>query len=286
MNLIIRNIIATFLILFVSACTTSSEDDDVFSFSGNRTKNSHIYTISSKGGAYKVGNPYKIFGTWYYPKEDYNYSETGIASWYGKDFHAKSTANGEEYNMNSLTAAHRTLPLPSIVKVTNLENGRSVILRVNDRGPYAKNRIIDISKKGAEILGFQNQGTTRVRVQIMAKESMKLKEAMLQKQGISSASSSSRTSGQQFNSVVNSSKTSYNSGVKFVQAGSFSNYDTAQDLKNRLSRYGKAGIYPTTVDGTKFYRVRVGPYKSEAEANYALDKILDYGIYNAKIVTE
>ena len=120
-------------------------------------KYSQAAAIKGQGGSYKVGNPYKIMGTWYYPKEDYGYSEVGMASWYGEDFHAKKTANGENYDMNTLTAAHRTLPLPSIVKVTNLENGRSLVLRVNDRGPYAKNRIIDISKRGAQLLGFQTQ---------------------------------------------------------------------------------------------------------------------------------
>ena len=114
---------------------------------------SQAAAIKGQGGSYKVGKPYKISGQWYYPKEDYSYSEVGIASWYGKDFHAKKTANGENYDMNTLTAAHRTLPLPSIVRVTNLENGRSLVLRVNDRGPYAKNRIIDISKRGAQLLG-------------------------------------------------------------------------------------------------------------------------------------
>ena len=103
---------------------------------------SQSVAISGKLGNYKVGKPYKIMGKWYYPKEDYSYSEIGTASWYGKDFHAKYTANGEIYDMNTLTAAHRTLPLPSIVRVTNLENGRSLVLRVNDRGPFAKNRII------------------------------------------------------------------------------------------------------------------------------------------------
>ena len=135
--------------------------------------------IKDYGGIYKVGNPYKIGDRWYYPKEDYNYSETGIASWYGEDFNGKLTANGERYNMNTLTAAHRTLPLPSIVKVTNLQNGRSVVLRVNDRGPYVKDRIIDLSKRGAQLLGYMGQGTTKVKVEIMAKESKALKEAML-----------------------------------------------------------------------------------------------------------
>lgn len=122
-------------------------------------------------GYYKVGNPYQIDGIWYYPAEDYEYDETGIASWYGAAFHGKLTANGEDYDMNALTAAHRTLPLPSFVRVTNLENGRSLVLKVNDRGPFAKGRIIDISRRGAQLLGFQNQGTAKVRVQILADQS-------------------------------------------------------------------------------------------------------------------
>ena len=134
--------------------------------------------IKSQGGVYKVGNPYKILGRWYYPKEDYSYSEVGIASWYGPDFHAKRTANGEKYNMHSLTAAHRTLPLPSIVKITNLENGRSLVVRVNDRGPYARNRIVDVSKKVAQLLGFLEKGTAKVRVEVLEKESKNLKAAL------------------------------------------------------------------------------------------------------------
>jgi|MDSV01.3.fsa_nt_gb rare lipoprotein A len=124
-----------------------------------------------EGGYYKVGKPYQIDGIWYHPEENYEYDETGIASWYGAAFHGKLTANGEEYDMNALTAAHRTLPLPSFVRVTNLENGRSLVLKVNDRGPFAKGRIIDISRRGAQLLDFQNQGTARVRVQILADQS-------------------------------------------------------------------------------------------------------------------
>ena len=136
-------------------------------------------STSSENGVYKIGNPYQVMGTWYYPQEDYDYSEVGMASWYGPDFHNGITANGEIYDMHLMTAAHRTLPLPSIVRVTNLENGRSVVLRVNDRGPFVNNRIIDVSKLAAERLGFYEKGTTRVRVDILADESKELKEAML-----------------------------------------------------------------------------------------------------------
>ncbi|HLI23268.1 MAG TPA: septal ring lytic transglycosylase RlpA family protein [Stellaceae bacterium] len=117
-------------------------------------------------GIYKVGEPYQIDGTWYYPAEDWTYDETGIASWYGEQFHGKYTANGEIFDLNQLTAAHRTLPMPTIVRVTNLENGRSIEVRINDRGPYARGRIIDLSRRAAQLLGFEAQGTAKVRVQI------------------------------------------------------------------------------------------------------------------------
>lgn len=136
-------------------------------------------------GIYKIGDPYQINGTWYYPAEDYAYNETGIASFYGGEqqgvnFHGRLTANGEIYDMNALTAAHRTLPMPSLVRVTNLENGRAVVLRVNDRGPYARGRIIDLSRRAAQLLGYEGKGTARVRVEIIADESRQLKAAMLQ----------------------------------------------------------------------------------------------------------
>ncbi len=117
-------------------------------------------------GVYKVGEPYQVAGVWYYPREQPDYDETGIASWYGPDFHGKMTANGETYDMNALTAAHKTLPMPVNVRVTNLENGRSIVLKVNDRGPFVNGRIIDVSRRGAQLLGFSGTGTAPVRVQI------------------------------------------------------------------------------------------------------------------------
>lgn len=116
---------------------------------------------------YKVGQPYKVAGVWYYPREQPDYDETGLASWYGQDFHGKPTANGEIYDMNALTAAHKTLPMPVNVRVTNLENGRSIVLKVNDRGPFVNGRIIDVSRRGAQLLGFGGAGTAPVRVQIL-----------------------------------------------------------------------------------------------------------------------
>ena len=251
---------------------------------------SQVRRIKNQGGVYKIGKPYKIKGTWYYPKEDYHYSEVGIASWYGNDFHNKKTANGEKYDMNTLTAAHRTLPLPSVVKVTNLENGRSLVLRVNDRGPYAKNRIIDISKKGAALLGYQTQGTAKVKVEVLEKESKLLKQALLGKELPKNA----YTLAQAKEPVVtkkttysdSASKTNNKNKQIYVQAGSFSRENLAYDLKNKLSKFGNSKIATAEVNNSVFYRVRLGPYADENVANKALDKVRDYGIYEAKLIKD
>ncbi|TAH36581.1 MAG: septal ring lytic transglycosylase RlpA family protein [Alphaproteobacteria bacterium] len=123
---------------------------------------------------YKVGKPYQIDGRWYYPQENWGYMEEGLASWYGDEFQGRSTANGETFDKYALTAAHRTLPMPSLVRVTNLDNNRSAILRVNDRGPFKKDRIIDVSHEAARVLGFDLQGTARVRVELLSEESKRL----------------------------------------------------------------------------------------------------------------
>ncbi len=138
-------------------------------------------TPADVGGIYKVGTPYQVEGIWYYPAEDYGYAQEGVASWYGTDFHGKRTANGDRYNMNDLTAAHPTLPMPSVVTVTNLENGKQLKVTVNDRGPFHSSRIIDVSKHAAELLGFYQKGTARVRVEIDPTASMQVKNIALAK---------------------------------------------------------------------------------------------------------
>ncbi|MGQ3674011.1 septal ring lytic transglycosylase RlpA family protein [Xanthobacter sp. TB0139] len=119
---------------------------------------------SATGGYYKVGKPYTVRGKTYYPKADEDYSEVGMASWYGGGFHGGKTANGETYNMMSISAAHKTLPMPSYVRVTNLKNNRSIIVRVNNRGPFVRGRLIDVSKRTAELLDFKQFGVAKVRV--------------------------------------------------------------------------------------------------------------------------
>ncbi len=119
-------------------------------------------TVAS--GALKVGRPYQINGKWYYPKYDPSYDKVGVASWYGDDFDGLATADGEIFDKNKISAAHPTLPIPSLVRVTNLENGRSIVVRVNDRGPFVDNRLIDLSEAAARRLGYQRQGLAKVRV--------------------------------------------------------------------------------------------------------------------------
>jgi len=131
---------------------------------------------------YKVGNPYVVDGKLYYPTEVASYVEEGQASWYGPGFHGRATANGEQFDTGDMTAAHRTLPLPSVVRVTNLENGKTVFVRINDRGPFKRNRIIDVSKSAAEALDFHGAGTTHVRVEFMPVESRLEAEAAKQGQ--------------------------------------------------------------------------------------------------------
>lgn len=158
-------------LLLVSACA----ETQFLIHSAKRVQSSEQSQAGSDG-YYKVGNPYQIKDIWYYPAVDYDYDETGIASWYGPNFHGKPTANGDTFDQNELTAAHRTLPMPSVVEVTNLENGRTLRLTVNDRGPFAKGRIIDISRRGAQLLGFERDGVAKVRVRILADESRAVAE--------------------------------------------------------------------------------------------------------------
>jgi rare lipoprotein A len=125
--------------------------------------------VPKGGGTYRVGTPYTVGGRVYVPQYDPHYKAEGLASWYGDDFYGRYTANGEIFDMNSISAAHPTMPLPSYARVTNLTNGRSLIVRVNDRGPYAHNRIIDLSMRAAKLLGFYGSGTATVKVEYVGR---------------------------------------------------------------------------------------------------------------------
>lgn len=277
-------------------------------------------------GTYKIGNPYQINGVWYYPAEDPNYDQTGIASWYGEPFHGRQTANGEVYDMNELTAAHQTLPMPSVVRVTNLENGRSIVVRVNDRGPFANGRIIDMSRRGAQLLGFDRQGTAKVRVQIVPQDGQP-PGTMVAQAGADRPQVSAAPRGQvsaetltpppgrgqaqpapprpapQPSAVqvlgsqqpppaqpVVLAQQVQQVPVKptgiFVQAGAFSQYDNANRLRARLSVIGPAAVSQVNVRGQDFFRVRVGPMVSVEEADRALAQVISVGQTDARIVVD
>lgn len=188
---------------------------------------------------YKVGEPYEIKGEWYYPKEDFSYDETGIASWYGSDFHNGVTANGEIFNKDELTAAHKTLPLPSLARVTNLDNGKSIVVRVNDRGPFSGARIIDMSQRSAQLLGFEKEGTAKVRVQVLADESKAIADAM-------------RRYGTDRNIVMASASDRQEAMQNVVAASPYA-------AESRPRPYSQTGILPSGVETKDLEPVRTTP---------------------------
>ena len=225
----------------------------------------------------KVGNPYKIAGVWYHPKEDPTYDQTGYASWYGKDFHGKATANGEVYNMNALTAAHKTLPMPSYVKVTNLANNRSIVLRVNDRGPFVGTRLIDVSRRGAQLLGFEKQGVTRVRIQASDSNGRVRSAGSGRRQAAAPAQRPASTP----------AKKIAGKETHFVQVGSYGNQDNATLQANKLRRSGHpARVIRQVQNGKAFWRVRIGPFLQRLLAKDKLDRVVADGFYDARIFTE
>jgi rare lipoprotein A len=244
---------------------------------------------------YKVGSPYTIAGKRYVPVERFRHVETGRASWYGPGFHGRKTANGEIFDQHAMTAAHKTLQLPSIVRVTNIGNGRRAILRVNDRGPYHGDRIIDLSEAGAIALGFKRYGTAMVRVEVMEDAS---REVASKAQAGASVSALERIrarvagddshrieSGPAFapigRDVGNASVTE---GLAFVQAGAFGEIANARKLAAALRPYGAADITPSFEGQQRVYRVRLGPYANVQDAERALADLSANGLPRAHVV--
>ena len=253
---------------------------------------------------YKVGDPYEVAGVWYYPRVDPDYDETGVGSWYGLPFHGRATANGEVYDMNELTAAHKTLPMPTMVRVTNLENGRSMVLRVNDRGPFVNGRIIDVSRRAAQLLGFDVKGTAKVRVQAIAPDG----DVILAEKPITTEEERAAVRSARREPVEVASLPAPDGIAKapaaprdlppavtrqavtptelFVQAGAFTNRANAVRLGERLSRLGPARITSVVIDGTEFFRVRIGPLADVEEADLMLDGVYRIGLRESRIVVE
>lgn len=290
--------------------------------------------LKQGGGIYKVGNPYQVNGIWYYPAENEKYDSTGIASWYGPQFHGKQTANGELFDENALTAAHPTLPMPVLARVTNLENGKSIIVRINDRGPFAAGREIDMSKKAAEMLGFMQKGTAKVRVQYVGRAPLEggigdgrgvaetfvappvvTPEDERQVAGtapITKVASVSTTTLAAPAGAANAAPPAPAATMKpipdrpaavrsvdtvdqvpvsgpgniYVQAGSFQNLQNAEAVRQDLAGVGRVEIQTTMIDGTPYYRVRVGPLADVPAADSSLQSVIAHGHKGARIVVD
>ena len=213
------------------------------------------------------GNPpfYEVFGKRYHVLDDGDgYTARGVASWYGEKFHGRPTASGEPYDMYAASAAHKTLPLPSYVRVTNLENGRSVIVRINDRGPFVANRLIDLSFGAARQLDMIRNGTSFVEVQVVTADSVRNKPA-----------SSIERSGELAESL-------------FVQVGAFGEYGNATRLRALLNDSGieDVVIREQRLHDRKLFRVRIGPVTSVTEFDETIARVVDLGISDAHLAIE
>lgn len=206
--------------------------------------------------------PYTVMGKRYEPLRSHvGFTQEGIASWYGKDFHGKKTSNGETYDMHAMTAAHKTLPLGVFVKVQNKENGQETIVRVNDRGPFVKNRIIDLSYSAAKTLGVDIKGTAPVRIEALGYKT----------DGADGGYRAPET---------------YDSGIYSVQIGAFKDQQNARRLSGEMRKlHGYSEVKQAVVNGETFYRVQAGKYSSLHEAEEAEGKFSDHGYPGSFVVS-
>jgi len=222
-------------------------------------------------GHYKVGNPYEINGIKYVPKLVSDYDETGIASWYGPKFNLKKTANGEIFDQDRVSAAHKTLPMPSIVKVTNLENNNIIFLRVNDRGPFVNNRIIDFSKKAAIQFGFYKKGIARVRVQLIDSGPHLLDEKYLNHLYLVKYAK---------NIDIDKQENSIKKAKVILQIGAFNEKENALNLLAFLKSKIDDNLFikdAKILEGKVIYKLFAGPYKEEKIAKVSAEKLLELG---------
>ena len=212
-----------------------------------------VVESSGSSGIYKVGAPYTVAGRRYTPRVQPGYRAEGLASWYGPKFHGKPTANGEIFDQYALTAAHQTLPLPSKVRVTNLDNGRQLVVRVNDRGPFVGDRIIDLSRRSAQLLGVEKIGVAPVRLELLDSGPHLLAEPL------------QRTAKEHVpvEPVI--------AGRVYVQMGAFRIPDNAYRLARQVSAFGDPSIQLSS--DRQWHRVRFGPFASALEADMFVQRL-------------
>ncbi|MEQ1607981.1 MAG: septal ring lytic transglycosylase RlpA family protein [Hyphomonadaceae bacterium] len=218
-----------------------------------------------------AGPPYQVAGKWYVPAYEPNYDEVGIASWYGPTFHGKDSASGEVFDQMAMTAAHPTLPIPSLVRVTNLENNKTVVVRLNDRGPFVDDRIIDLSKAAGAALDLHGKGTAKVRVQYVGPAPAAANAApgqpVVQKLTVRAAPLAPVAARPAPVPLPAEAK-----GF-FLQAGSFADLGNANKLRDHLRQTAAVSIKGVTLNGSEFYRVMVGPWESRAAAEAAQSRL-------------
>lgn len=234
---------------------------------------------SGPEGVYKLGGPYQVAGRWYYPEFDPAYDKVGIASWYGVPFHGRATANGEVFDRDGLTAAHPTLPLPSIVRVTNLANHRQLDLRVNDRGPFVGDRLIDLSQAAARALGFERQGTARVRVEFVSLAEAegappRPRQAPAQREPAPPAPQTT---------LVAATPAARCDG-QFIQIGAFAEPERAWDVVARLQGSGVAPVSTELPSNDRLTRVRLGPIPDPHAVEATLYRLKHGGYPGAFVV--
>ncbi|MHA1541239.1 MAG: septal ring lytic transglycosylase RlpA family protein [Alphaproteobacteria bacterium] len=240
--------------------------------------NMHPSVMGAPVGTYKIGKPYTVDGSQYTPAENYGYQAEGMASWYGGEFAGQKTANGAIFNPQAYTAAHKTLPLPSVVKITNNDNGKVTYARVNDRGPFSKNRIIDVSEAVAEELGMKANGTAHLKVELMEAESKQLKEMAMANGGAMVSQPVQDSSG--LNPSEQMPSQSVASGNYFVQAGALASNANAETMKSQIQGVGSTSV----INEGGYFKVRVGPFSSIDQAIQAKNSLSQYGISNPGLI--
>jgi rare lipoprotein A len=247
-------------------------------------------SVAQALGRYKVGKPYQVAGVWYVPAEQPGYDAVGTASWYGEAFHGKATANGEAFDMHLASAAHATLPLPCIVEVTNLENDRSVQVRVNDRGPFKPGRIIDVSRQAADQLGFIRQGTAKVRVRYVGPAPLDpfLPPPDRKRPSLLAVAPAiiNPERGADLERAAAIKAPPVQTAPRFaVQAGSFANKGNAERAAKTLGSIAPTEVRELEREGGVLYRVLVGVWPARDEASGALAQVAEAGFPDAKVVT-
>ena len=252
-------------------------------------------TERASSAVYKVEEPYEIKGIWYFPSEQAGYSEKGLASWYMPAGDSALTANGEVYDANLLTARHKTLPLPSLVKITNLENGKEIVARVNDRGPMVNNRLMDVSQEAARQLGMPSSGTVLVQVELLDEESKALRDKLVSEGRVYQATKTAvkETLLEETPVVAVTEEPLYN-GVEETEAvvltgpkvrlGAFGDPNNAKRLKNKIGTDMPVQTSTVNRNGRTLTIVEAGPFSTKAEAQKALTTLKAKGYTDAFIV--